>query len=112
MFIIIIIIFIIHQGRYPRDDCMFVSEKAIFWLKDEEPESESMDKEPWDLMVAEPGLVLEWPETEEMTVLLGVLVTETTEPPVTSEPSSWPWDRDECVAENKEEKHRFRAEIA
>ena len=53
---------------------MLVSEKAIFWLYDEDPDKESMETEPWDLMVLDGGRVLDCPDTVERMVLLLALL--------------------------------------
>ena len=38
---------------------MFVSEKAIFWLYDDDPDSESIESDPWDFIEFEDNLGFE-----------------------------------------------------
>ena len=53
------------QGRYPREDCILVSEKAIFWLFPEDTERESMETDPSESLVWLECLDLFWPETPD-----------------------------------------------
>ena len=58
------------QGRYPREDCILVSENAIFWLFPDETDRESMETDPSESLVWLECLDLLCPNTDERTVEL------------------------------------------